>query len=69
MTPHRYFVAIGVGGSGHCVVDTREPNRKKREVYRSDSKCEVIAEAQRRNGFSPVDGDEQTYAKQIGLNR
>jgi uncharacterized circularly permuted ATP-grasp superfamily protein len=30
-----------------------------------DSKSEAIAEAQRRNGYDPVDGDEQTYSRQL----
>jgi hypothetical protein len=33
-------------------------------VFQSNSKSEAIAEAQRRNGFEPVDGDEQTYVRQ-----
>lgn len=36
-------------------------------VFQSDNKREVIAEAQRRNGFTPVDGSEETYGKQIGM--
>lgn len=37
----------------------------KAAVYQSDSKSEVIAEAQRRKGWEPVDGSEQTYGAQI----
>jgi hypothetical protein len=36
----------------------------KRIVYKHHSKPTVIAQAQRLNGFSPVDGDEQTYSNQ-----
>jgi hypothetical protein len=35
-------------------------------VFGSNSKSEVIAAAQERNGYAPIDGDEQTYAKQTG---
>ena len=34
-------------------------------VFQSNRKSEVIAEAQRRKGWEPVDGSEQTYAQQI----
>jgi hypothetical protein len=34
-------------------------------AMQSDSKSTVISEAQRRNGFKPVDGSEATYSKQI----
>jgi len=35
-----------------------------RVLFESESKSRCIAEAQRLNGYEPVDGDEQTYAKQ-----
>lgn len=34
-------------------------------VFEADSKSTVIAEAQRRNGYEPVDGSERTYGKQL----
>ncbi len=33
-------------------------------VFISYSKSEAIGESQRLNNYSPIDGDEQTYAKQ-----
>jgi hypothetical protein len=33
------------------------------KVYQSKSEC--IRDAQQLNGFVPVDGDEQTYARQV----
>lgn len=41
---------------------------KRRYVFGSDRKSEVIAKAQLLNGFTPVDGDERTYVKQIRLS-
>jgi hypothetical protein len=34
-------------------------------VFQDDSKSAVIAEAQRRNGYEPVDGSERTYGEQL----
>ncbi len=34
-------------------------------LFESDNKTELIAESQRLNGFNPIDGDEQTYGRQI----
>ncbi len=38
----------------------------KKIVFQSHSKTEAIADSQERNGFSIVDGDEETYGKQTG---
>jgi hypothetical protein len=35
-----------------------------RPVFSTERKTEVIAEAQRRNGFKPADGKSQTYHNQ-----
>jgi hypothetical protein len=35
------------------------------ERLQFETKSAAIAEAQRRNGYSPVDGNEQTYAAQL----
>jgi hypothetical protein len=40
-------------------------NAAGKVVFDSESKTECITYAQRRNGFAPVDGDEQTYARQV----
>lgn len=37
---------------------------KGRIVFRSHSKGETIAKAQRLNNFFPIDGNEQTYGEQ-----
>jgi hypothetical protein len=37
----------------------------RRGVFRSSSFTVTIKEAQRRNGFKPIDGDNRTYTKQI----
>ncbi len=34
-------------------------------VMQSDFKSQIIAEAQRRNGYDPIDGSEQTYGLQL----
>ena len=58
----RYMVGYGdQHGGGWVVVEIAT----KRVVFQSHSKSEVIAEAQRRNGFDPVDGDEGTYGRQV----
>jgi hypothetical protein len=58
----RYMVGYGdQHGGGWVVVEVAT----KRVVFQSHSKSEVIAEAQRRNGFDPVDGDEGTYGRQV----
>ena len=46
--------------NGYVVLDAGQ----KMIVFRSPSKTAAIAECQRRNGFVPIDGDEETYAKQ-----
>ena len=46
--------------NGYVVLDVGQ----KMIVFRSPRKSEAIAECQRRNGFVPIDGDEQIYAKQ-----
>lgn len=33
-------------------------------IFSNDSKPRVIAESQRLNGFTPIDGSEDTYADQ-----
>jgi hypothetical protein len=57
---NRYQIRYAIGSSLYRLYDTVS----KRDVFTSDSKVEVITEAQRRNGFQPVDGDENTYAEQ-----
>lgn len=58
---HRYTAQYSTNPRWkYALLDTEE----RRYVFGSDHKSEVIAEAQRRNGLSPVDGDEQTYARQ-----
>lgn len=37
----------------------------RRLVFRTSSYVTVIKEAQRRNGFAPIDGDSRTYRQQI----
>lgn len=60
----QYFVQYGdelnKAGKGYCVVD-----EVSRVVFADDSKSTVIAQAQRLNGFEPVDGDESTYSIQM----
>lgn len=58
---HRYTVQYSPNPKyDYVLLDTKE----RKYVFGSNSKSEVIAEAQRRNWFTPVDGNEQTYAKQ-----
>lgn len=41
------------------------PTDELEKVFESDSKSEVVAEAQRRNGLEPADGSESTYGRQL----
>lgn len=61
--PHRYHVKHGDSG-GYIVQDTMM-KQKRVIVFRSDSKRACITKAQELNGFTPVDGLEQTYAQQV----
>ena len=56
---HRY--RFEYGRYGYIVWDSK----KKCLAWKGGSKSEGIAEAQTLNGFSPVDGDERTYDKQV----
>jgi hypothetical protein len=56
---HRYMV---MRSDRSWVVFDREA---RKNVYRSDAKSSLIAEAQKRNGFATVDGDERTYGGQL----
>lgn len=40
-------------------------SKQRRVVVGSDAKSAVIACAQTHNGFTPVDGSEQTYGRQV----
>jgi hypothetical protein len=51
-----------LGQKGYILIDT--PGSQT-VVYQSDFKSDVIAEAQRRKGFIPIDGSESTYARQL----
>lgn len=59
----RYIVTYWHGSSPneYCVMDTTT----RRTVYRNESKSQCIANAQRLNDLSPIDGNEQTYARQV----
>lgn len=63
-TVQTFFVTHGAVVSGatrqFAVVSTRDGL-----VFQADSKVDAIAYAQRRNGFTPVDGDEATYGRQV----
>lgn len=63
-TVQTHFVTHGSVVSGatkqFCVVGT-----EKGLVFEADSMVEAIAHAQRLNGFHPIDGDEQTYGRQV----
>lgn len=62
---HRFQVELGYSkAAGYCVRDT-QVRSKVVIVFRSNSKSECITKAQELNGFTPVDGDEQTYGRQI----
>jgi len=45
----------------YAVIDRKEHRYK----FTSASKSECIAKSQELNGFSPIDGNEQTYARQV----
>ena len=64
---HRYRVVHPdrVADGLYAVLDTEQ----KRYVAASSVKSFVISEAQRLNGFMPVDGGEQTYAQQMVRRR
>jgi len=76
---HRYHVRYGdmeKTGTRYCVIDrhanigdSEDGLHPKRVVFKSDFKSACIAEAQRLNGFEPVDGSEQTYGDQISGHR
>lgn len=57
----RYRVTYGPGRD-YALLDTTTG----KHVFTALSKSEVIAEAQRQNGFE-VDGDEQTYGRQVRM--
>lgn len=59
---HRYQVKYGDDGE-YVVRDTMFET--KPIVFRSKSKSTAIAKSQKLNGFTPIDGDEQTYASQV----
>lgn len=65
-TNHRFLVQHG---SLHSDIDSMPyvlyDNELDKVVYAAQAKSAVIAEAQRENGFDPVDGSEATYATQI----
>lgn len=64
---HRYKVMHGDKfhcGTRYCVYDSQE----RKLVFKAFTKPEAIAKAQELNGFSPVDGSEQTYAHQVEGN-
>lgn len=52
--------------SGTCNAYDLNDEETGKIVFQSLRKSEVIAESQKRNGFTPINGDEQTYAKQTG---
>lgn len=61
-------VDYGVASRGekrYVLRDRRALGKDRPALFESDSKSEVIAEAQRRKGWEPVDGSEQTYGQQI----
>ena len=58
---HRYRLKYG-DRSGYVVRDYGL--RIHPTVFKSDSKSLCIAKAQELNGFTPIDGDEQTYGRQ-----
>jgi hypothetical protein len=60
---HRYRLKYGDSG-GYVVKDWGYVGTHP-VVFRSDSKSECIAKAQELNGFTPIDGSESTYGRQI----
>lgn len=60
----KYTVAYSVTSESTVLIDL-----SGHVVFGSDDKRAVIAEAQRRNGFEPVDGDEDTYGRQLERGR
>lgn len=63
---HRYWVQYGdlVKGCKKRYAVTDHRDRPQQAIFASDYKSECIAEAQKRNGFTPVDGNETTYSQQ-----
>ena len=59
---HRYRLKYGDRG-GYVVRDSGL--RTHPIVFKSESKSLCIAKAQELNGFTPIDGNEQTYGWQI----
>ena len=57
---HRYEFTYG-NNNDYLVID----NQTKKPIYSSVSKSRAIARAQEANRFKPLDGDEQTSARQI----
>jgi hypothetical protein len=54
----RYFVRHHE--RGWCIHDVNE----NKQVFYAEQKSLVIAESQRLNGFTPIDGNESTYSDQ-----
>lgn len=50
---------------GYVLAPRDALRRRGQAVFQSDRKGDVIAEAQRLKGFDPVDGREETYARQV----
>jgi hypothetical protein len=59
--PQRFYVKYGFGNDYHVVDDAGK------SVFQADSKAEAIKKSQELNGFTPADGNEQTYERQTGL--
>ena len=59
---HRYRLSYG-DKSGYVVQDWGL--RTRPILFKSESKSLTIAKAQELNGWTPVDGDESTYGRQI----
>jgi hypothetical protein len=58
----RHVVTYGKEGTPrYCVMRADD----KRVIFRNDAKSACILEAQKVMGLTPVDGDEQTYGRQI----
>ena len=64
-----YAVRYGTGAQARYIVSPWHPGAvapdDRHPVFEADRKSAAIAEAQRLNGYDPVDGSERTYAHQL----